>query len=196
HHVVVLLRQVTALRKRRAARQRDVRVLRRPERAEPALFQRAAELGRAHRVVREEDRRAEVHVSSYFHGGPDMAPIPPHVRHAPASTVCTRVSTATCAASPPLASASVSTRPSRPSRSAIPSRARMVGVTSTLPAGASITVRVLKSTPHARNVLRTFHGLMLPWSLASGSPPRLTLARSLPGTPNAFGVELHANVTT
>src|SRR5437867_5243238 len=84
HHVVVLLRQLTALWKRRAARQRDMRVLRRPERAEPALLQRPAELGRAHRVVREEDRRAEVHVSSYFHGGPEMAPIPPHVRHAPA----------------------------------------------------------------------------------------------------------------
>src|SRR3989449_104290 len=61
HHVVVLPRQLTALWKRRAARQRDVRVLRRPERAEPALLQRPAELGRSHRVVREKDRGAEIH---------------------------------------------------------------------------------------------------------------------------------------
>src|SRR4029450_4220493 len=45
HHVVVLLRQIAALRKRRAARQWNVRVLRRPERSEPALLERSGELG-------------------------------------------------------------------------------------------------------------------------------------------------------
>ena len=49
---------------------------------------------------------------------------------------------------------------------AMPSRARIVGATSTLPTGVRTVVRFLKSAPQARNVLRTFHGLMLPWSLA------------------------------
>src|SRR5207245_6236838 len=45
------------------------------------------------------------------------------------------------------------------SRSAMPRRARMVGVTSTLPAGTRTVAPRLKSTPQARHVLRTFHGL-------------------------------------
>ena len=61
HHVVVLLRQIAALRKRRLARQRDVRVLRGPERFEAALLERASKLDRPHRIVRKEDRRPEFH---------------------------------------------------------------------------------------------------------------------------------------
>src|SRR5215510_6304184 len=62
--------------------------------------------------------------------------------------------------------ASARIRPSRWPPSAMPSRDRMVGVTSTLPTGVRTVVRFLKPAPHAMNVFRTFHGLMLPWSLA------------------------------
>ena len=61
HHVVVLLRQIAALRKRRLARQRDVRVLRGPERFEATLLERASKLDRPHGIVRKEDRRPEFH---------------------------------------------------------------------------------------------------------------------------------------
>ena len=61
HHIVILLRQIAALRKRRLARQRDVRVLRGPERFETTLLERASKLDRPHGIVRKEDRRPEFH---------------------------------------------------------------------------------------------------------------------------------------
>src|SRR5258706_11604868 len=59
-------------------------MLRRPEGAEPALLQLPAELGRAHRVVREENRRSEVHGIDSPSWGPRYGPHTPNVRHAPA----------------------------------------------------------------------------------------------------------------
>src|SRR5262249_23302438 len=69
HHVVVLLGQVAALGKGRAARERNVRVLGRPHRLEAALLEGPRQLGGGHRVVREEDRGAEVHRASGGSGG-------------------------------------------------------------------------------------------------------------------------------
>src|ERR1700681_4878777 len=61
HHVVILLRQLTARRKRRLSRHRDMRMLRRPYRLETALLERPGQLARAHRVVGKKHRRAKQH---------------------------------------------------------------------------------------------------------------------------------------
>ena len=62
HHVVILLRQVAAAAEGRLAGQRDVRVLRHPERFEPPLLQRPPHVGRLHRIVRREIGDAEIHL--------------------------------------------------------------------------------------------------------------------------------------
>ena len=73
HHVVVLLAEFAAAGRRRLARARDVRVLGRPERLEAARLERLAELGRGHRVIGEEHRRAKIHLLSPRIGdGPEL----------------------------------------------------------------------------------------------------------------------------
>src|ERR1700758_4657321 len=62
HRVVVLLGQIAASRKRRLARQRNMRVLGRPDRLETALLKRAGKLRRRHRIIGKEHRAAEMHV--------------------------------------------------------------------------------------------------------------------------------------
>ena len=64
HRVVILLRQLAAGREGGLARQRDVRVLGRPDRLKAARLQGPAELGRRHRIIGEEHRRADIHVPS------------------------------------------------------------------------------------------------------------------------------------
>ena len=61
HHVVVLLAELAAASRRRLAGARNVRVLGRPDELETARLQRLAELGRGHRVIGEEHRRAKIH---------------------------------------------------------------------------------------------------------------------------------------
>src|SRR5262249_40749090 len=59
HGVVVRFRQIAASWEWRLARQRDVRVLRCPNRLETALLKRADKLRRRHRIIGKEHRAAE-----------------------------------------------------------------------------------------------------------------------------------------
>src|SRR6266567_4459390 len=61
HCVVILFGQVASSREWRLARQRDVRVLRRPDRFETALLKRTGKLHRRHRIIGKEHRAAEMH---------------------------------------------------------------------------------------------------------------------------------------
>ena len=71
HCLGVFARQLAAGRKGRSPRQRDMRMLWRPQRFEPALLQRHRECRRADRIVGEEKCRAEIHgVSPSFPVGP------------------------------------------------------------------------------------------------------------------------------
>jgi len=63
HHVVILLRQVAAGLVGRAARGRDVRVLRGPDRLKPARLERLREIGGPHRIIGKEHRGADLHGS-------------------------------------------------------------------------------------------------------------------------------------
>ena len=59
HHVVIALRQLGI--GARPPRHRDMRVLGRPDRVEPALLERYPQLGRGDRVIGEKDRSADIH---------------------------------------------------------------------------------------------------------------------------------------
>ncbi len=61
HAFRVFARQFSALRKRRLARDRNVRVLRRPDRVEASVLKRLGKRTGIHRVVREEHRPANFH---------------------------------------------------------------------------------------------------------------------------------------
>ena len=62
HRIVILFGQIAAAGKRRLARQRDMRVLRRPDGLETALLKRMGQRHRRHRIVGEEHRATELHV--------------------------------------------------------------------------------------------------------------------------------------
>src|SRR5215471_7236877 len=64
HHVVVLLRQLRAARRAKAAGHRNMRMLGDPERVEAVLFQRHRQCGRLHRIVGKENSRADLHIRS------------------------------------------------------------------------------------------------------------------------------------
>ena len=75
HHVVILLAELAASRRRRFAGAGDVRVLGRPYRLEAALFERPAELGRRHRVIGEKHRRAKIHLFLHRSDRPSLRSI-------------------------------------------------------------------------------------------------------------------------
>ncbi len=62
HRVVIRFRQVAAARIGRFARERDMRVFRRPDQFKAAVLQRASKLHGRHRVVGEEHHATEFHV--------------------------------------------------------------------------------------------------------------------------------------
>src|SRR3954447_7928990 len=61
HRIVVLFGQIAPSRKGRLTRQRDVRVLRRPNRLKTALFERAGKIHGRHRIICKEHRATEMH---------------------------------------------------------------------------------------------------------------------------------------
>ena len=75
HHVIILLAELAASGRRRFAGAGDVRVLGRPDRLEAALFERPAELGRRHRIIGEEHRRAKIHLSLHRSECPSLTSI-------------------------------------------------------------------------------------------------------------------------
>jgi len=64
HDLVIGLGQFAATRKWGLARHRDVRMLRRPHRLEPARLERPSELDRRDRVVGMKHRHAKMHIPS------------------------------------------------------------------------------------------------------------------------------------